>query len=268
MLRRISFAALLIAAPLIAQNSPPPVKPAHLQGQVVDTTGKPLRAVIVETDDPPKAALTDDDGFFKFPELPAGPMTIRVRRLGYTGIDFQIRLLSDSTVSIGVKLYAAAQMLTPVEVDAGAEGKHPQLAQTGFYQRMRAGWGHMVTPEEIDKRRNSVPAASQFLQDVVGVTVRHGVSNRSRGRGGDGGALVMGTSSKGGDCVMNLIVNGTAVKQSNTETFDNFVSPTELYAIETYARATEIPSEYQQLLGNDFCGAVVVWTVSRMSLKP
>jgi hypothetical protein len=269
MLRRVVLACSALAAPLLAQNAPP-VKPAHFQGQVVDSAGRPLKAAIVETDDPPKAVVSDDSGYFRFSELPAGPITVRVRRIGFLGIEFQLRLLSDSTVSVGVKLYPAAQLLRTVEVDAGAEAAHPQLAQTGFYQRMRAGWGHMITPEEIDKKRNSVPGASSFLQDVVGVKVAHGQGGRGRsGRGGGGGgATVMGKTPKGADCVMNIIMNGQPVKLGPGETFDMFVSPNELYAIETYAHAAEVPAEYQQLLGNDFCGAVVVWTLSRMTLKP
>jgi hypothetical protein len=261
--RTTPFIALLIAAPLVAQTAAP-AKPAHLQGQVVDTLGHPIRAAIVETDDPPKATVADDDGFFKFADLPPGPITIRVRRLGYTGIDFQLRLLADSTVSISVRLFTAAQTLAPVEVDAGAEGRHPQLAQTGFYRRMRVGWGHMVTPEEIDKKRSTAPTASFFLQDIVGVSVKHAPV---RGRGGAGGAMVYGKSPNGSDCIMNLVMNGTPVKLGPNETFDNYFNPTELYAIETYARATEIPAEYQSLLGN-YCGAIVVWTVSKMTLKP
>lgn len=271
MLLRILVAFAVFAAPLVAQvapassTGPAPAKPAHFQGQVVDTAGRPIRAAIVETDDPPKAVISDDSGFFRFAELPAGPITIRVKRIGFTGIEFQLRLPADSTVSIGVTLLPAAQMLSTIEVDANAEATHPQLATTGFYQRMRAGWGHMVTPEEIDKRRKAVPLASTFLQSVVGVSVKHGQT--ARGRGGAGGAIVMGKTAYGGDCAMNIIVNGSPVKLQDGETFDNYISISELYAIETYAHAPEIPAEYQQLLGNDFCGAVVVWTVSRMTLK-
>jgi Carboxypeptidase regulatory-like domain len=270
MLRRLITAIVALSAPLLAQNAPP-LKPSHFQGQVVDSAGHPVRAAIVETDDPPKAVVSNDSGFFRFAELPAGPITVRVRRIGFAGIEFQLRLPSDSTVSIGVRLLPAAQILAPVEVDAGAEGAHPQLAETGFYQRMRAGWGHMITPEEIDKRRASAPNASSFLQAIVGVKVAHGQGGRGRngrGGGGGGGAIIFGKTPKGEDCVMNLIMNGQPVKLQAGETFDMFFSVNELYAIETYAHATDIPAAYQQLLGNDFCGAVVVWTISRMTLKP
>ena len=270
MMRRLVLALAAAGSPLMAQNAPPPAKPAHFQGQVVDTLGHPIKSAVVETDDPPQARVSDDSGFFRFASLPAGPITVRVRRIGFEGIEFQLRLPSDSTLSIGVKLVPAAQLLEAVQIDAGAEAAHPQLAQTGFYQRMRAGWGHMVTPEEIDKKRKTVAGASSFLQDIVGVTVKHGQTGRGRGgRGGSGGgAMILGKTPYGGDCMMNLLMNGQPVKLQDGETFDNYFSPTEIYAIETYARATEIPAEYQQLLGNDFCGAVVVWSVSKMTLKP
>jgi hypothetical protein len=269
MLRRLLFASSTLCAPLLAQNAPA-LRPAHVQGQVVDSAGRPIRAAIIETDDPPKAVVSDDSGYFRFTELPAGPITVRVRHIGFEGIEFQLRLPPDSTVSVGVKLLPAARLLQTVEVDAGNEALHPQLAQTGFYDRMRAGWGHMITPEEIDKKRGSATSASAFLQNIVGIKVAAGQGSRhGTGRGGaGGGAVVLGKTPKGADCAMNLLVNGEPVKLQKGETFDMFFSVDELYAIETYARAAEIPAAYQQLLGNDFCGAVVVWTVSRMTLKP
>lgn len=271
MIRHLIFALAAAGPSLLAQSAPPaPPKPAHFQGQVVDTAGHPVKSAIVETDDPPKAVVSDDSGYFRFAELPAGPITIRVRRIGFEGVEFQLRLPPDSTVSVGVKLLPAAQMLETVQVDAGAEAAHPQLAETGFYQRMRAGWGHMITPEEIDKRRKSAPGASSLLQDIIGIKVQHGQGGQGRGGrgGGGGGAIILGKTPQGKDCMMNMIMNGAAVKLQAGETFDMFFSLNEIYAIETYAHAAEIPGEYQQLLGNDFCGAVVVWTVSRMTLKP
>src|SRR5471032_12340 len=273
MIFRLVLATALINASAFAQvapassTSPAPAKPSHFMGQVVDTAHHPIRAAIVETDDPPRAVISDDSGYFRFAELPSGPITIRVKRIGFEGIEFQLRLPPDSTVSVGLTLIPAAQMLNTVEVDANAEALHPQLANTGFYQRMRAGWGHMITPEEIDKRRKTAPGASSFLQDIVSISVKHGQGGKGGRGGGGGGASVMGKTPKGEDCKMNLLMNGEPVKLSTGETFDMYFSVNELYAIETYPHAAEIPAEYQQLLGNDFCGAVVVWTVSRMGLK-
>jgi hypothetical protein len=116
MIFRLVLACTVVSASALAQvvpassTMPVPAKPAHFQGQVVDTAGHPIRAAIVQTDDPPKAVISDDSGFFKFAELPAGPITIRVKRIGFEGIEFELRLPPDSTVSVGVKLLPAARM--------------------------------------------------------------------------------------------------------------------------------------------------------------
>ena len=75
--------------------------PSHLQGQVVDSAGRPVRSALVYTDDPLYADLTDKKGFFRLGELPAGPITIRAERTGFVPIEFQLRLPPDSTVGIG-----------------------------------------------------------------------------------------------------------------------------------------------------------------------
>src|ERR1039458_6924172 len=136
MLRRLLIAYAVVGSPLLAQNAPP-TKPAHFQGQVVDTAGRPIRSAIVETDDPPKAVVSDDSGFFRFADLPAGPITVRVRRMGFEGVEFQLRLPSDSTVSIGVKLLPVAQLLEAVQIDAGARAAHPALRRGGSCDPIR-----------------------------------------------------------------------------------------------------------------------------------
>lgn len=99
-----SFVAFAVgAAPLFAQNAPRE-KPAQLQGRVVDSTGHPIKSATVETDDPPMLVVSNDSGFFRFASVPAGPIGIRVRRAGYVGVEFQLRLPPDSTVNFAVTL--------------------------------------------------------------------------------------------------------------------------------------------------------------------
>jgi Carboxypeptidase regulatory-like domain len=126
----ISCAAVAVAPPrALAQVAP---KSANLQGQVVDSAGHPLRAALVETDDPARAALSDDKGFFHFAGLPAGPITIRVSHTGFGGTEFELRLPADSTVNIGVKLTHDVQELKPVNVTGTTEA-----AEVGVNVRRR-----------------------------------------------------------------------------------------------------------------------------------
>jgi hypothetical protein len=253
---RLFLAVSLAAAPAFAQDTVP-ARPGHLQGQVVDTAGRPIRAAFVEIDDPPRAVLSDDEGYFHFRELPAGNITVRVRRIPFEEIEFQLRLPSDTTVSIGVKLLPAAQVLGTINIIANAEATHTMLAQTGFYQRQRAGWGRMLTPEDIFKLHNSATDASAYLRGVLGVTVQHP----------PGGAMVLGRDPRGNPCVMNLVIDGLRTRLNDGESFDEWLTRDEVYAMEVYIHAEFVPMEYQSLLGNDFCGTVVAWTKHRMQLK-
>jgi hypothetical protein len=91
----------------------------HLQGQVVDSTNHPIRSALVYTEDPLFATLTDKNGYFKFREVPAGPITVRAEHRGFVPIEFQLRLPPDSTVGIGLKLLSAAPLIGTMQLDTG-----------------------------------------------------------------------------------------------------------------------------------------------------
>jgi hypothetical protein len=111
-------------APIAPTELPPAalrLHPSHLQGQVVDSTNHPVRAALVYTEDPLFATLTDKNGYFRLGELPAGPIMVRAERDGFVGMEFQLRLPSDSTVGIGLKLLRAAKPFGKVRIDSGAD---------------------------------------------------------------------------------------------------------------------------------------------------
>lgn len=259
---------LLAASPIGAQTAAPTAtaRMSHLQGTILDTLGNPIAKAIVEVDEPSMAAFADDSGFFRLRNIPAGPRTIRIRKVGFDGVDFELNLLADSTIHIGVKLNRIAQQLEAVTVFTKEEEAHPLLASTGFYAQKRAGFGTLLTPEEVDKKRESVNDASSILRDVLGVTLR-----RER----TGGANIQGKPSGGGSiqkgvqlvCMMNILKDGMLIKVNPGETFDQIVSKDEVYAVEVYPRAEYTPAAYHQINGNDLCGTVVIWTKSRMTLK-
>ncbi len=252
---------------LAAQAAAPTIKLSHLQGTVLDPLDNPLTKVIIEIDDPAMATFTDESGFFRLRNIPAGARTIRVKKIGFDGVDFELDLLADSTVHIGVKLQPVAQTLGTVTVLTKEEESHPALAATGFYAQKRAGFGTLFSPEEIEKKKESVNDASSMFRDVLGVTLR-----RER----TGGANLQGKPSGGGSiqkgiqtvCMMNVLKDGMFMKINPGETFDQIVSKDEVYAIEVYPRAEYTPAAYHVINGNDLCGTVVIWTVGHMTLKP
>ncbi|MEI6813518.1 MAG: carboxypeptidase-like regulatory domain-containing protein, partial [bacterium] len=214
---------------LAAQAAAPTIKLSHLQGTVLDPLDNPLTKVIIEIDDPAMATFTDESGFFRLRNIPAGARTIRVKKIGFDGVDFELDLLADSTVHIGVKLQPVAQTLGTVTVLTKDEESHPALAATGFYAQKRAGFGTLFSPEEIEKKKESVNDASSMFRDVLGVTLR-----RER----TGGANLQGKPSGGGSiqkgiqtvCMMNVLKDGMFMKINPGETFDQIVSKDEVYA--------------------------------------
>ncbi len=110
--------------PVEIRAAGPIPNPAHLQGQVVDSTNHPIRSALVYTQDPLYATLSDKNGYFKFRELPPGPITVRAERNGFVPIEFQLRLPPDSTVGIGLKLLRAAAQIGTMQLDStGAQGR-------------------------------------------------------------------------------------------------------------------------------------------------
>lgn len=110
-----------VLPPVEVREAAPSGHPSYLQGQVVDSAGRPVRSALVYTEDPLFATLTDKKGFFRMAELPSGAVTIRAERNGFVPIEFQLRLPPDTTVGIGLKLIPAATRLGTMQIDSGSE---------------------------------------------------------------------------------------------------------------------------------------------------
>ena len=99
---------------------------------ILDPLDNPLAKVIIEIEEPAMATFTDESGFFRLRNIPAGARTIRIRKIGFDGVDFELDLRADSTVHIGVKLQPVAQTLGAVTVLTKEEESHPALAATAL----------------------------------------------------------------------------------------------------------------------------------------
>jgi hypothetical protein len=76
----------------------------HLNGLVVDTDGKPVRGVIVATDVPVRASITDSAGSFSLQTLPAKEVTVSAAKRGYGAISFRLPVIADSTRQLKLTL--------------------------------------------------------------------------------------------------------------------------------------------------------------------
>lgn len=97
-----TLAAISRVASLQAGRSP-----AHLTGAVLNAEGRPVPGAVVGTERPVRAAMTDHAGRFEIASLPAGTLTIYVRRRGYRDLERTVVLTAHATLDLPLTLIAA-----------------------------------------------------------------------------------------------------------------------------------------------------------------
>src|SRR5687768_7462059 len=122
-MRSLFFAAIIAAAfpsarPRVAAAEPAPTS-ARLSGRVTDTTGTPLAQVRVTVIETHRSAITDLEGRYVVPDLPAGTYSMSFALVGYAP---QVRrvTLRDTDVTLDLTLKPTAVELPELQVTASA----------------------------------------------------------------------------------------------------------------------------------------------------
>jgi len=216
---------------------------AHtVSGIVTDATGNPLESVeIIMVRDSSSTVATSlarsaRDGSFAFEGLPAGPLYMRVRRLGFRQLVVQIRpdTLSGSR-PFRVLLQAAPVELASVEVEA----QSTQAMKDFDERRRKRGTGRFIDRAEIIKQRPTF--TSDLLLRFPGMLVRPGrIGNNVRVRG----------------CKPSVWLDGV---QAQGAELDDVTRPSEIEGIEVYSAWSGVPPQFADRGGRN-CGAILVWT--------
>lgn len=130
----VAFAALSIA--LIGAAVPAgralAQSPTHsdLTGTIVGIVvtkegGLPLAYSVASAPSLGRERFSTDQGVFAFSDLPAGPLQLRVRHLGYTPVDLTVTVHAGGVDTVGVQLVHIAVRLSAVQVRALPECKNP-----------------------------------------------------------------------------------------------------------------------------------------------
>jgi len=160
--------ALLVTAPLAAQDT----FTARIVGRVLDAeNGRGIPDAGVRVDGTTLGTTTAFDGQFTLNRVPAGSITIHVRRLGYqpktiTGL----QLTAGSVVEQSVSLTPNVAQVAAMVVTASAERGSVESAMDE--QRTATAIVNSVTAEQISKSPDA--NAAQAMQRVSGVTVQDG----------------------------------------------------------------------------------------------
>ena len=230
----------LAPASLCAQDVP---SRATVAGMVRDSSGAGIGGAEITIVGTGLRAHTNPQGEFRLTNVPAGTVTVGVRRLGFIPTVASIVVAVDEAATMTVLVTPLAQALATVVVrgDRRYEG-HGRLA--GFYQRRaRSSGGHFITREQIDQRNPS--QLTDLFRSVPGARIYSSTfSNVVRFRGMRCAPLVWldGFPATAGEFDLDAL------------------NPYIIEGIEVYLGVATVPPEFRWVRGGGSCGAIVIWT--------
>ena len=212
----------------------------------------PLFGAIVGVVDGP-FVKTDSSGRFRFGKVKAGKRELRVRRLGYEPFARFVEAAGEKPDEIDIWMTPLPVRLTEVAV-LGKRVTVPYRFEE-VYRRAASGFGHLITLEDIERRRPF--HVREMLNGIPGVQVdNYKVRFRRCGAANDVSFALEITK-------VQVYVDGRRVtKFQNDETGTSVdealshVNINDVQAIEVYVGVAEIPAEFSI----DACAVVAVWT--------
>jgi hypothetical protein len=223
-----------------------------LRGRLLDAASAEAisRATIrlLSLDGKPVAdVVTTDSGYFEVLAPRSGRYNVEAARIDYaTTRSGPIRLLTEATAEVEIRLVVRAVALEPMEVKA--EARKPSLVRAGVYQRQRTGLGSFID-EAVFEARQATRAADR-VRGVQGVRVMSSaLGEHVVLRGGTG------TSFTAAYCEPRVYLNGI-----HLEPFDlgREIIPSDLEGIEIYRSAAQVPAQYGGATSS--CGVILLWT--------
>jgi hypothetical protein len=206
---------------------------ARVSGVVHNDKGKPVVNAQVSVPGTGIDARTEETGTFQLGGLPSGTQTVEVRAIGFEPKRVAVDLTRDRLTTLDVLLDHPVQTLDAVRVYGKGNS-----AMAEFQRRLKAGWGHILTPADIARR--GAFQATDLFRTMPGVRV-------AQGRGFSSTVLVRG-------CRPTVYLNGMRMDEDAASDIDMLVRPSELTAVEVYTAANR-PAEF---FGNG-CGSIVLW---------
>jgi outer membrane receptor protein involved in Fe transport len=153
----------------------------RITGRVINgQTGQPIERAEVQVVGTILRAMTDLDGRYYVPDVPVGPRTIEIRKIGFTPKNVtNVAIAPDSTSVLDLTLTAAVFAVEEITVTADVERGSVNRALEE--QRNALNIVNAISAEQIARSPDS--DAGQAVQRVSGVTVQNGKYVFVRGLG-------------------------------------------------------------------------------------
>lgn len=195
-------------------------------------------------------AFTNEQGHFVLQAPAPGSFYVLADRLGYArSVDGILDLGPDGQISVDFFLRPQPIVLDSLTVEAGRQRVVRRLESAGFYERQRSGFGHFVTPQQIEKRMPVTPR--DLLRSVPGLwIVEDGFAGQS---------LVM-RRNDGATCSPQLYVDGSRIVSAGGGgiRLEDVVAVDDITAVEAYDGGADTPLPWGGTQNG--CGVLLVWT--------
>jgi hypothetical protein len=216
---------------------------ATLRGRVIDSElGQPLADAVVRIRGGPPQLRTDTLGRFHADQLPAGDVEVMIQLLGYAPGMFKVNLPPTGTLERDFALDFTGHRLSEQVVRARAEKLTPRYVE--FERRRQRKLGAYFRWEELERQGYST--VGDALRTVRGVKIQCNQETFE----------CFAFMARTPQCQPTWWIDGVEV-----QSFHENTPIRDVYGIEVYRGAGEIPGEYAG--SNAACGVIVIWTKSR-----
>ncbi|HEY0777906.1 MAG TPA: TonB family protein [Gemmatirosa sp.] len=189
---------------------------------------------------PARVTISDDDGHFRIPWLPRGPVTVAVRRIGFQALSLDTT--AAGLPALNITLVPVAQRLAAVVVNA--RSRHEYKGPLADFNRRRdLGFGHFVTATDIDERHPI--RTTDMLRTIPGVMVYTS-------------GPFSGLRLRNANCSPLVWLDGMPALSGylDIDAFD----PMSFAGIEIYTGVSTVPVELRGARGEESCGVIALWT--------
>ena len=239
-----------------------------IQGRILEPgTDEPVRmAEVVLRQTPGRivlAGVTNERGFFRIASPQPGTFTFYATALGYAEVQADsVGIAPGRFTVLEVEMAPAPLGLDPLVVVAGS--RVFRLEVHGFYDRAEQGFGHYITPEDIEARPPS--NMGDLFGRLPGIQYGRSMFETRMLMKRPGVPVPLWTGGDVGMCEPMLYVDGFQAFPPRLKNdpsargllIADFVHLADITAVEVYTRASSIPLRYGGSRGD--CGVVLIWT--------
>jgi hypothetical protein len=275
--RILAFGAALVVtgAWLLGVCRPPTAAAQVVRGHIVESgSGRPVVLGWVGLLDTTLLVLdetySDHAGEFLLRAPGPGAYLVAVEALGYAPlIDGIIDLGEDGFLPVDVYVKPQPIELAGITATGRRQRAVEKLERAGFFARAAQGFGHFVTPEEIEERQP--PDVPSLLRSVPGpVWDKGGIFGNTllmRSRGPTPGRIVDSedpseTVAPAGYCYPSIYVDGAVVWHPKLPppppAIEELVAIEDVAAVEVYTGPASTPLQWGG--SQAACGVILFWT--------